>query len=164
VTNDHYSFNQQLCHGEHGEEFLDHYFSRWFYIEPANPEEQRLGIDRFFMSRNQKHRLAVEYKTDETASRTGNAFIEVVSVDSSGKAGWAYTSQADYLLYYVPPRAFIYMLKMADIRERLSLWHQKYPLRRIPNNGYFSHGLLVPLRDLERYAEGVFNADECPPL
>lgn len=164
MTSDPYSFNEQLCHGEHGEEFLDHYFSRWFHIEQASLEEQRLGIDRFFTSRNQKHRLAVEYKTDETASRTGNAFIEIISVDIAGKAGWAYTSQADYLLYYVPQRAFIYMLKMTDIRDRLSLWHRQYPLRRIPNNGYNSHGLLVPLRDLERYAEAIFNAHECPPL
>jgi len=42
----------------------------------------------------------VEYKT--VLPVTGNAFIETIPVDMSEKAGWAFTSQADMLLYFDP--------------------------------------------------------------
>lgn len=157
-----YSFNDQAQRGKAGEAFLDHYFARWFQIEVASHDDQHQGIDRFYTTRNQKQRLAVEYKTDVVASRTGNAFIELVSVDTTGKAGWAYTSKADYLLYYLPDSGLIFMLQMAAIRERLPRWKDQYPNRRIPNNGYYSEGVLVPLSEIERYAEAVFNANTPP--
>ncbi len=154
-----YQFSSQVKTGTRGETFLDDFFSRWFQIAEAGTDDQRRGIDRYFTTRNHKRRFSVEYKTDERAARTGNAFIETISVDSSGKAGWAYTSQADYLLYYVPETGLIYMMKMGLIREHLSSWKEEYPLRQIPNQGYHTHGLLVPLIDLEHYAEAVFNAN-----
>lgn len=157
-----YSFNGQLQSGEQGEVFLDEYFARWFILEPASPAEQRQGIDRFFTTRNRKRRFAVEYKTDNVAARTGNAFIETISVDVINKPGWAYTSQAEYLLYYVPGKAVVYMMPMAAIRRCLALWLEHFPHRQIPNNGYNSYGLLVPLGEFERYAEGVFMTNSSP--
>ena len=106
-----YNFDVQLAQGESGEARLDRFFSTWFQIQPATPEEQRQGIDRWFSDRRRPRTLAVEYKTDHTAARTGNAFIETISVDSEQKAGWAFTSQADLLLYYVPGRDQVYVLR-----------------------------------------------------
>ncbi len=157
-----YNFNRQYLQGEQGATFLDRYFSRWFEIERVDAKVQREGIDRYFTTRDHKRRLAVEYKTDETASRTGNAFIETISVDTSDKPGWIYTSKADYLFYYLPTRAVIYMLNMDLLRQRLSNWQAHYPVRKIPNTGYHTHGLLVPLSELEKFAEGIFNAQDIP--
>jgi hypothetical protein len=155
-----YNFADQLSHGERGETFLDRYFSRWFRIQPSTPEEQRLGIDRHFHHLKSHDEFTVEYKTDSTAARTGNAFIETVSVDSDQKAGWAFTSQADRLLYYVPGKRVVYILKMTAIRARLPFWLATYALREVPNNGYHTHGLLVPLAELERCAERVMAVNE----
>jgi hypothetical protein len=42
---------------------------------------------------------------------------------------------------------------MAAIRAWLPFWLQTYEVREVPNNGYHTHGLLVPLEELERCAE-----------
>lgn len=154
-----YNFDDQLSHGERGEVFLDRYFSRWFRIEPATEEQQRQGFDRIFHHRKSRSAYTVEYKTDTAAARTGNAFIETVSVDAAEKAGWAFTSQADMLLYYVPGKNIVYILKMAAIRARLPFWLQTCEVREVPNNGYHTHGLLVPLEELERCAERVLTCE-----
>jgi hypothetical protein len=116
-----YNFDDQLSRGELGEALLDRFFAQWFRIKPATPEEQRQGIDRHFHHLKSHQEFTVEYKTDSLASRTGNAFIETVSVDTEQKAGWAFTSQADMLLYYVPGKRVVYVLKMAAIRTRLPI-------------------------------------------
>jgi hypothetical protein len=154
-----YNFDDQLRHGERGETFLDRFFARWFRIEPADHQEQRSGIDRFYYDLSRPRVLAVEYKTDETASRTGNAFIETISVDSMGRSGWAYTSRADVLMYYLPRDRKIYVLQLANIRQQLPLWRRQYPLRQIRNRGYFTHGLLVPLKELDLWAEAILFCD-----
>jgi len=153
-----YNFDNQLALGESGAAFLDTYFARWFSIERASRDDQRQGIDRYFTTRNQKQRLGVEYKTDAAASRTGNAFIETISVDTTGKPGWVHSSKADYLFYYLPRDGVIYMLKMATIRQQLAYWEAHFPTRHVPNNGYHTVGILVPLREFERCAEAVFVA------
>ena len=35
-------------------------------------------------------------------------------MDTAGKAGWAYNSQADYLVYYIPGDGLIYVLALED--------------------------------------------------
>jgi len=101
----------------------------------------------------------VEYKTDHTAARTGNAFIETISVDSEQKAGWAFTSQADVVLYYVPGRDQVYVLRTTAVRSRLPFWLQACEVRQVPNDGYHTHGLLVPLDELAGCADRVLH---CP--
>src|SRR5690606_23251114 len=115
-----YQFDAQHADGLAGEAFLDALFSRWYRIRPASAAQQRRGIDRWF--RTATRRLAVEYKTDHTAARTGNAFVETVSVDTAHKPGWAYTSQADYLVYYIPPDGLVYVLRFAVLRRELARW------------------------------------------
>jgi len=154
-----YNFDIQLAQGESGEARLDRFFSTWFQIQPATPEEQRQGIDRWFADRRRPRTLAVEYKTDHTAARTGNAFIETISVDSEQKAGWAFTSQADLVLYYVPGRDQVYVLRTTAVRSRLPFWLQACEVRQVPNDGYHTHGLLVPLDELAGCADKVLH---CP--
>jgi hypothetical protein len=151
-----YNFQQQLSEGQKGERFLDEFFRPDYAITPATPQEQRQGIDRIFTHRRTRRRLKVEYKTDSWSGRTGNAFVETVSVDTAGKAGWALTSQADFLVYYVPDPATIYIVKMAALRRQLAAWQTKYVSRTVQNDNYQTTGLLVPLDEFERLATEVY--------
>lgn len=149
-----YQFNQQLTAGEKGERKLDAYFTKWFKITPATPAEQRQGIDRHF-AHSDGSRYTVEYKTDHTAGKTGNAFVETISVDTQNKPGWAITSQAQILLYYIPDAGAIYVIPFPTLRQALPTWQQRYPQRAIPNRGYHTHGILVPLREFEKIAQQI---------
>ena len=141
-----YTMGQQLAKGEAAEEYLDNHFSNRFEVVPATREQQRLGVDRIFIKSSTGKRYTIEYKTDWTASRTGNAFIETVSVDTMNVLGWVYTSQAEWLIYYVPGRQTIYITRMAALRERVEWWLEIYgPEKAIPNDGYFTRGIPVPL-------------------
>lgn len=62
------------------------------------------------------------------------------------------TSEADLLVYYLPIPKQIYIVPMVDIRDALVEWEQRYRSRKLDNGWYFSHGLMVPLWELERIA------------
>lgn len=152
-----YDFQQQLAIGEQHERRLDEFFSQWdIDIRPATADEQRRGIDRFFTHRPSKAVDAMEYKADDKAGRTGNAFIETVSVDVTGKPGWALASQARFLVYLVVEPEAIYLVSMRRLREALPRWRAAYPEVPAQNDGYRTLGLLVPLHELERVAVMVW--------
>jgi hypothetical protein len=152
-----YQFAPKLAEGQTYEQQLDARFADRYIIQPATPQQQRQGIDRVYRPRNNPHQvLYIEYKADRTAVRTGNAFVEIVSVDTANKPGWAITSQADWLFYLVPGEAeALYIIRMADLRRSLPAWRTAYQTRRVPNDGYHTVGLLVPLDEFERIAYTV---------
>lgn len=150
-----YDFQRQLAQGEEGERFLDGFFAPDFAIRKATREEQRQGIDRHFIHKRTRRKWTVEYKTDAKAGLTGNAFVETESVSAGNKAGWALSSRADYLIYYIPDPATVYILPMAAVRRKLPDWAGRYPSRQVRNIGYVTTGLLVPLAEFERIAAGV---------
>lgn len=151
-----YAFKEQLTKGEASEKKLDAIFSKDYIIMPVSMDMQRQGIDRLFTRREGGDTLKIEYKTDWTAGRTHNAFVETVSVDIANKPGWAHSSQADYLIYYVPGDELIYIIRFKDLRSILKQW-SNYPTRKIPNKGYNTVGLLVPLREFECIAREVIS-------
>lgn len=144
-----YDFDEKLLEGKQYEKVLDAVFVKGFEIVDASEDDQRRGIDRWYTSRGSGERFAVEYKSDKTAGRTHNAFIETISVDPPGKPGWAFTSQAKYLLYFIPDDRLIYVIKFTKLRRRLERWQQEYQTKRIPNKGYDTVGLIVPLEEIE---------------
>jgi len=150
-----YEFNIQLAHGEDGEHFLDKFFSNKFVIYNVTMQQQRQGIDRIFKSKATGKMLKVEYKTDYIAHKTGNVFIETVSVDSNDKKGWIYTSMADYLIYYVVEYSLIYTIHFNTLRKLLPIWLKKYPVKKSPNKDYFTHGVIVPLTEFEKYSKAI---------
>ena len=152
-----YDFNEQLAEGQAYELRLDNHFRRFnIEIRPATMDEQRQGIDRFFTHRTTGKVDTMEYKADSLAGRTGNAFIETISVDTTGKPGWAVASRARYLAYMVTEPETIYLIDMRALRAALPVWQAKYPTRQAQNNGYRTHGVLVPLHELERIAITVW--------
>jgi hypothetical protein len=147
-----YDFDEQLRKGEEGERALRDYFAEvGATTRPATRAEQRAGID--FLLLTPTGRESVEVKTDETAGHTHNAFIETISVDATARSGWAYTCTADWLAYYVPTDGVAYLIKPARLRTRLPRWLRTYPTRTALNAGYCTHGVVVPLVELERVAE-----------
>ena len=100
-----YDFNTQLAEGIAHERQLDEFFLTQYQglltIAQATPAQQRQGIDRLFTSISTGEVDTVEYKADSLAGKTGNAFIETVSVDTANKPGWAVASEAKYLVYLV---------------------------------------------------------------
>ncbi len=152
-----YDFEQQRQQGNAGEGFLDAFFAtKGYAIRPASDEEQRRGIDRAFTSPKTGKVSTVEYKTDSTAARTGNAFIETVSVDAAGKMGWALTSQADILVYFIPPLSRIIVVPFMALHWELPRWIREYPPRQAQNRGYATHGIVIPLRELEQHAMATY--------
>lgn len=147
-----YHFGEQKLIGEKGEAVLDGFFAQVYDITPATDAEQRKGIDRHFVNRATQTRMTVEYKTDAVANRTKRAFIETISVDARGRSGWAYTSSADWLIYFVPGAEIVYIIRFTDLRRCLPAWAFTYPVREALNDGYKTFGLIVPLRELEDIA------------
>ena len=145
MSTDSYDFNRQLSAGEAGEFELDRHFRARYKIQRISRDAQKAGIDRVFTSKRRRHRYTVEYKTDARAAATGNAFIETVSVDAEDKAGWGYTSCAQIVAYYVPPTHKVYLAETMRIKHELPKWESSYPTRSVPNDGYNTIGVLVPL-------------------
>ena len=147
-----YDFQEQLKQGQKEERYLDSRFSKWFTITPATMDEQRNGLDRWFD--DGKRRMAIEYKADKVSQRTGNAFIETVSVQSTikTKPGWAYTSCSDYIMYYVLGLEVVYLLDTEELKTVIDSWCDKFPSRTVPNRGYSTIGILVPLDVLESFS------------
>ncbi len=61
------------------------------------------------------------------------------------------------MVYYVPGCEQAYIIPLAALRRALPRWTARYPQRRIPNEGYHTHGLLVPLAELAGVALAVVN-------
>lgn len=146
-----HKFRDQFEQGKRAEAFLDHYFSRWFHIYRVSLDtELRDGYDRIFQRRTDDERLRIEYKADWQAAETGNAFIETISVYEERKPGWAHTSRADMLIYYIPPRGALHMIPLPAIRFMLPSWKLRYREVPAPNEGYKTYGILVPLLQFAR--------------
>jgi hypothetical protein len=151
-----YDFDDQLLRGERGEAFLDAFFeARGHYIQKATLGQQRLGIDRVFLKDDKV--IQVEYKTDLIAHRSGRMFIETISRDTDGKQGWALTSRADMLVYFVPGTKTVYVVTPEALREYLPVWQEAYPTRSARNVDYATHGVLVPVEVFEQVVTQIFH-------
>jgi hypothetical protein len=123
---------------------LDKHFAVEFDITPATRRQERAGIDRFFVHKGSGVRWSVEYKTDHMTATTGNVFVETVSVDTDGKPGWALTSLAQLLVYYVPPKEYALLADMGAVKRSLADW-ERFRRAEVDNGSYRTVGLLVPL-------------------
>ena len=156
-----YDFAAQLREGQQGEQQLDAFFAHYYQIRPASHADQRRGIDRWFTHLQTGRQVSMEYKTDHTAGRTHNVFLETVSVDTPGrnKPGWVYTCQADYLCYWIPGEHLAYLVVPDTLRHFMR--HYQHWARgrivRIPNRGYRTHGYVLPQRVLESLAITVLD-------
>lgn len=146
----HYSFTGQLAEGRKGEALLDAYYSRWCQIAPATAAQERAGIDRFYTVYTSGRKLSVQYKTDYMSQRTGNLVVELLSVDSANIPGWALTCTAQMLIWLRYYAREILAMQPDVLRHRLPAWQRIYKTVSIPNDGYNTIGLLVPVNEIRR--------------
>lgn len=85
----------------------------------------------------------VEVKTDWKTFTTGNVIFET---ESHGKVGCLERTKADYVAYFVPQSGNIYMCDMEALRRCVKKFD--YPVRAMGDD---THGMIVPLGDLERF-------------
>jgi hypothetical protein len=146
-----YDFDEQLKKGEEQEVRLDEHFAKKFRIYKVSARQQRNGIDRAMID-NKNRCWLVDYKSDFQAHETGNVFIELVSVDTTNKPGWALSSKADYIVYFMVESGTAYIVAMADILENLARWTKEYKTVECQNKDYKSSGILLPISELKRIA------------
>jgi len=145
-----YSFDEQLRIGKAAERLLDTYFSQWYSIEIIPHEiEVLIHSDRLFIDAYGHHTI-VEYKADYIGHRTGNAYVETVSVASENKPGWVYTSQADVLIYWVVGNGQVIAVSPKQLREKLPGWEVHYHTIQARNETYYGAGVLVPISELRK--------------
>jgi len=146
-----HDFQVQKRIGEQAELLLDRFIAAHCYLEKASRHLQRQGIDRVIQLDGRTFYL--EYKADFKAHQTGTAFIEVISADAGHTAsGWATTSKADLLIYFLPRIGRVYVVPMFRLRQQMRHW-EGYAIGKARNSHYHTHGLLVPLQELERVSE-----------
>lgn len=144
----------QFKQGMSAEKNLDNYFSeRGFGITKTSPHQERvlcLG-DRIFTKDDKQ--FFIEYKCDDSASRTGNLFFETVSVDSANKPGWVFTCRADFILCIIPTNQEILVYRPVKLRAAIEELKSKFPTvtTKSQNPGYKTHGVIVPLEYAKKY-------------
>lgn len=147
-----YDFEEQLRIGAEHAQVLDaHFESVGYEVEETNPELQRREIDRIFRFRETGEIWTVEYKACMKAHQTRNIFVETVSVLEKHIPGWAKTSWAQILVYYVVGWEMAYVAPMSTIKFRRDTWLRRYQQKDVVNrwsngNSYLSRGIPVPER------------------
>lgn len=144
-----YRFGEQFRVGAIGAQMLDGYFSKLYRLLPATMQEEENGIDRVGF-KDDGSQVLIEYKTDVKADFTGRAFIEVVAYahDRGQRDGWAQTSQADIIVYFLPFSNRLFLLRPRRLRARMALYEAQYERMHVKNPGWTTTGLLVPLEVL----------------
>lgn len=143
-----HKFNESIQVGNEGEAILDDFFKEKFVIEEVDLQVQKMGIDRVFTHRKDDTVCTVEYKTDHREGDTGNCFIETWSNKQAKKRGWAYTSQAQWLYYFLPSSNEVCVIEMLQVKMLVNEWIRKYKVTQCVNKSgegfYNTSGVLVP--------------------
>lgn len=163
-----YDMNTQLSQSRVRDSEIDKHFADSWQIEPVGRLFEKVGIDRIWTHKATGRRWSVEYKHDTLAHKTGNIFVETTSVDTADKKGWAYTSTAQLLVYYVVEGEYAFVLRMHEIWRRLPGWEQFYEAKHATTsdeNGqsYKTWGVLIPIQTFRAASEKVvpvYNGDE----
>ena len=158
-------WNETKAQGDVYEAEQDAIWKKWYHITPATRDEDRQGIDRHFEAKACPIKFTMQYKGDDRASSSGNLFIEVISIDCTGDHGWAIRCAADYLSIYIPDERYCYWIYMPHLKVCVPWWLTRFPIAKADNDGYQTHGILVPRKVVEVswcchgvYKEGVLRA------
>lgn len=149
---DEYRFTEQLDVGKRGERFIDSLFAPTQHIQPVDLSLELIaGIDRIWKSKADGRVVGVEYKTDTTATRTGNMFIETTSNDENGKTGWVYSSLSQVIVYFIPDVELIVMNTL-ELKRHLPELMEGRKVMVIPNRGYNTRGFCIGTDEIKNYS------------
>lgn len=152
-----------LQRGKAAEKVLDQWLVKTHRLWPATLGEAE-GIDRYAQHLLTGARYTLQYKADEKAAQTGNAFIETVSVRRAGRQdlpGWAYSCFATLMCYMVVGPNQVYLIKKPQqaFSEVLPQWEAQYRSVSVPNKSWQTVGLLVPLEELAKVSQCILFVD-----
>lgn len=145
-----------------------HFADKWHVSKELPRTHERLGYDRVWVHRESGRRWTVEYKHDTWTHKTGNVFIETESVEGE-KKGWAYTSCARVLVYYVVYGEYAFVVRMDEIERRLDVWEKLYESKttttydKKSGETYNTVGICVPVFVFRSICDAVvpiYSADE----
>lgn len=128
---------------------------------------QRYGVDRVISERGAKCWTTVEYKADERALDTGNAFIELAIHESDGTVneGWARKTIAMWILYLVPGLNLLLWVDARALKHWVPRWLGTYELSNpVQNATWAAVGLLVPIHVLRQTCVKREDAVDCSSL
>ena len=133
--------------------------ARGIHLVQATIEEDRqFGIDDWLQLPTEGV-VSVDWKTDHRSALTGNLAVEVIANSSSGKLGWVFTSQANYIVYLLPTLSRLLWFKTAVLRAAVIEWLPIYPTKAAHNDNrhdrflYTTWNLTVPLEEASRLAD-----------
>lgn len=145
----------QFRQGKDVEAWLDDFFKkRGWDIKQTTPHEERtlcLGDRRFTKS---PYHYLIEYKSGIQTFYTGNVFLETISVDTQNKPGWVYTCRADFIFYAALLNKKILIFIPEKLRQQireLKTQFREVPTRHNQNDGYNTHGVIVPFVYAEQH-------------
>lgn len=154
-----FDFSKQLEIGERYEALLAKSLRLGGYkVKPVRELAfQKMGVDAYIHGPTTGI-LTVQFKADERAGDTGNAFIETHIKSGEGEElarGWAWTTMALVIAYYIPTYEHIWMIDTMKLRRALPFWSRRWPISnpvttRRNGSEWSARGLLVPLDSLER--------------
>jgi hypothetical protein len=121
-------------------------------------EYQKKGIDFLWRHTVNKSPVttSIEAKTDRYT--TGNFVIETVSVKESDIPGWIYTSQSDYIAYYLVGYDTLYVIPTKELRDWFDVNKAKYrtaSTKTRDGGKYTTVFKLVPIVDVEKAITGL---------
>lgn len=170
-----HDFAESLQRGHDGEAVVSaHLREHGCIVSGVGMDQQRQGVD-FLVRLPTGLAIRAEVKTDLRCCLpspghphgTRRVAFETVSNDGTGKLGWVYTCQADWVLYYLPGDELLYWLRPSILRATLPEWERAARLRKpdfrpftARNGSYSTLGVLVPQYELERIAELVHDVSE----
>lgn len=115
---------------------LGAYFSQWYDVTHVDSKKKDFEFTRDGKTTSAK--LIV----DEKAGDTSRLFIEVWSVYELGRYGWAWTTDADLLLYFASPDT-IYIAKPIDVRQEIPYWMGVFGTVSVKRKGFHRVGIPV---------------------
>lgn len=109
---------------------------------------QRLGIDLAILLPDGQTLITVEEKI--RFRKFDDILVEIISNDRTQKPGWAFTFQADYLMYYRTPLPKHYGLYNRDpfkrtVAENIKTWKNRYQIITAKNEGYNTISVAIPI-------------------
>lgn len=160
----HFDFDEQLQIGGRLERRIARSVSNEECVLPVPRRLQHrpFHMDQIWISREWPHRVrTVEITGDWRAAETGNALIEVHSVDVEGRPGKYWETWANLAVHALPSEGYGYVVKVDAIQSHMTAWSHDYREVKIPNDGYHTVGLPVPLSEIESIS---LRTIEFPPL
>ena len=127
-----------------------------FIPHKTKKNENLDGVDRWLQIPSRQEILRVDYKNDTRTKDTGNIFIETVSVKypenskKIHKQGWIYKKRMDAVFYNIDGTDEILLLPRALLEQNIDAWQKTYGTRKIPNKGYETLGVPVPLSIIKK--------------